>query len=541
MKIRPPGWSRSRICIVLAVIACLLPSVYMAWAGRDMPQLGQGHDDSIYWMMARTLAQGHGYRITSLPEQPWQTKYPPLLPLYLSLVWRMAPQFPENLPLATLFCWLLLPAWLALAYVALRDMGVERGPALGLCVFLGVNPVVVGYAVSTGAEVMFSVLTMASVALACRSRTAWFALAAGALAGAAYLTKTAGLPLLLAGPLWFAVRRRYRPAIAFAAGMLPAVAGWNFWMRAHMGRPADPLLIYYTDYFRYHLYNVDLRMVPALLVKNCSALLESTGKLLVGPPSFLSLLVRPPAFLSPDNAGTVAILRLAMQSIGILAIAGCIRSVRTHRLTLYHGFAGLYVLLLLVWHYPPDERFLLPVLPILLAGCWEEIRALHRFWPKRFPAISGCLAAAVCIWMALVWWHSFRFLGEFHEISRLNRAVYAWISQNTSPEARFLAYDDVLLHLYTGRTGYRPVVPTRFFYQDDQPAAERYVGSLPELARRHGLTYILSAPRDLHGEMLPGGLALRSYQMLAAAGLPVVFRWRGVTLFRVDGAPAPAP
>ena len=315
---------------------------------------------------------------------------------------------------------------------------------------------------------MFSVLALASVALACRSRTARLALAAGLLAGAAYLTKTAALPLLAAGPLYFAARRRYRPAMAFAAGMLPAVAGWNFWMRAHMGRPSDPLLIYYTDYFRYQLYNVDLAMLPQVVLKNGNAFLESIGALLVGPP----------VFVDATSPLTVAAFRLVMQTIGIVTLAGFLGCARRRGLTLYHWFAGLYVLLLLVWHYPPDERFLFPIMPVFVAGCWQEIAVLRGRLPKRLAArrpIAAAVAAAVCLWIGLGWWHSFRFLDEIREIARLNRTVYAWIARNTPSDATFLAYDDVVLHLYTGRTGYRPVVPTRFFYRDDEAAVERYV------------------------------------------------------------------
>ena len=75
-----------------------------------MPHLGFYHDDSIYWVSGRSLAMGDGYRIQSLPGQPYQTKYPPLYPALLAGIWKLDPRFPANLPLATLFSWLLLSA-----------------------------------------------------------------------------------------------------------------------------------------------------------------------------------------------------------------------------------------------------------------------------------------------------------------------------------------------------------------------------------------------------------------------------------------------
>src|SRR5262245_50571225 len=88
--------SLSGSTVVLWVIlasACLL--YYIAISPQ---RFGRGHDDSVYLTTAKALANGEGYRIISLPYEPAETKYPPLYPFLLSLVWRLAPHFPENLP-----------------------------------------------------------------------------------------------------------------------------------------------------------------------------------------------------------------------------------------------------------------------------------------------------------------------------------------------------------------------------------------------------------------------------------------------------------
>ena len=51
---------------------------------------------------ARSLAEGHGYRIISLPGSPPQTKYPILFPHLLSLPWL------RTIPLAATVIWLWL-------------------------------------------------------------------------------------------------------------------------------------------------------------------------------------------------------------------------------------------------------------------------------------------------------------------------------------------------------------------------------------------------------------------------------------------------
>ena len=83
--------------IAILMLACA-PSAWLAWSYRDLPRIGELHDDGIYLISAKSLTDGQGYRILSLPDEPAQTKYPPLYPLYLSTLWRWGPGFPAMLP-----------------------------------------------------------------------------------------------------------------------------------------------------------------------------------------------------------------------------------------------------------------------------------------------------------------------------------------------------------------------------------------------------------------------------------------------------------
>ena len=124
-------------------LAALAPSAYLAWTLRTMPHLGFYHDDSIYWVSARSLATGDGYRIQSLPGQPYQTKYPPLYPALLASIWKLNPRFPANLPLATLFSWLLMPLFLAALWWLLRDYGFSLRERYVLLLMAALSPVTV--------------------------------------------------------------------------------------------------------------------------------------------------------------------------------------------------------------------------------------------------------------------------------------------------------------------------------------------------------------------------------------------------------------
>lgn len=488
-----PVEKRRRAIGVAVVAALLLPAAYMAWREREMAHFGFPHDDGIYYVTAKSLAQGSGYRILSLPGAPLQTKYPPLLPLGLSLVWRSAPEFPANLRWATLFAWVWLPIWLALAFRLLRNLGLGWGAAVGLCGAITLNHHVAHFAMRTQPELMFAALWTASAALVtARPKSVGLAIVAGALAAAAYLTKTAALPILAAAPLYYALRRQQRNAVAFALAMLPWIAIWNVWTHAHLARSTDWLRMYYTDYLGYHLFTVTLETYPRIVLTNLDALLSSLGALLLGWASEPGILER---------------------AAGALVLMGTIRHWRRGGTTLYHLFAFGYIALLVVWHYPPDARFLLPVFPVLLAGLWTEMRELYSTFRRHSRAASAIFAAA-CVLFLLYWcvagWARFSaYFEDFRAMrARCYGPAYQWIARDTPLDSAFLASEDALLYLYTGRQAVTPIVPMRYFYQRDGEGVVQLVKSRPAIARDHGLGYILDAPRDWWRELLPNPRAV---------------------------------
>ena len=196
-----------RLLAIAAFVVLLTPSMWFAWRNRHIAELGEWHDDAIYHIVSKSVAEGHGYRIVSLPDAPFETKYPPLLIWVLAGIWRMNPKFPENLVLVTLFEWAMIPLFLWLSMVWFRRLGlslVERWTALAL---LAVGPYTIVFSAGVFTEVLFSFLLLASL-LACeearRNPSGWpWAAAAGFFAGLCYLTRTAGIVAMVAAPLVF--------------------------------------------------------------------------------------------------------------------------------------------------------------------------------------------------------------------------------------------------------------------------------------------------------------------------------------------------
>jgi 4-amino-4-deoxy-L-arabinose transferase-like glycosyltransferase len=200
---------RRRTAIAFAFMALLIPSAWFTWTNRDLPRFGVLHDDGILFASAKSLAATGEYRIVSLPESPYQTKYPPLYPLYLSMVWRLSRDFPSNLELSALFSWILLVPCLALIWLYYRRNLFDERRALLLTALCAINPYFILFSGNALTEVPFTCLLLAALITAERI-TPKYALLAGILAGCAYLCRTAGIALLIAMPVWYASRRAWR-------------------------------------------------------------------------------------------------------------------------------------------------------------------------------------------------------------------------------------------------------------------------------------------------------------------------------------------
>src|SRR5579862_4805320 len=137
-----------RSLLIAMVVLALAPAARLAWISRDMPHFGHLHDDSIYFVCAKSLATGAGYRILSLPGRPYQTKYPPLLPALLSIVWRINPHFPENLRLAMLAMWALLPVYLLASARWFRAAGFSAAGSALLCGLIALSPSLMFYSMT---------------------------------------------------------------------------------------------------------------------------------------------------------------------------------------------------------------------------------------------------------------------------------------------------------------------------------------------------------------------------------------------------------
>lgn len=493
-----------KLAVIGVFLAALAPSAYLAWTLRTMPHLGFYHDDSIYWVSGRSLAMGDGYRIQSLPGQPYQTKYPPLYPALLAGIWKLDPRFPANLPLATLFSWLLFPLFLAALWFLLQDYEFNRRERYLLMLMATLSPVAVVFSFSLMPELLFAALLLASLILAERAgkpeAPRWLALASGLCAALAYLAKSIAAPLLFTVPLCFALRKQFRKAALFFAAMLPAVAGWELWMTRHMAHCWDLVTLYYTNYVGFEIYNVPLRDLPLVIWYNLDGFLQGAGKALIFDVPY----------------GSKHLERV----VAIAAIAGCVRLTRHTRMLQYPLAALGMSAILLVWHFPPDQRFVFPLYPLLLMGLATEVRnlcrALRVAWEKpafadRF-AVAGFGAllaglAAFCIFCTGFGLAHFvpDLFASYRADFEARRPAYQWLASHAPKDANVYAYQDPVLYLYTGHRACSLPIPPKFYYHRDDEGIEKLMGSMADFARDYQLEYLLLTPDDYYRDLHAGG------------------------------------
>jgi hypothetical protein len=320
------------------------------------------------------------------------------------------------------------------------------------------------------------------------------ALLAGVLAGLAYLSRTAGIALIIAIPASYIWQRESRRALAFAAGMLPFILGWGLWSATHKFPSPSATLIYYTDYVKFQFLNVGLDNIAVVLWKNTDELLYSIGSLIV--PQVIALLP----------------VKMLTEAIAIAMIVGTVRLARRGIAVPYALFALVSSAMLIVWHFPPTERFVLPIFPLLAAGLIEELEHLIQMLRGAFRhkdvsqrVVAGVFAAVVLAIfgsaLALQLFVTFKAMPDQAQLDRTRlvetRATYAWIDQHLPPGAGILSNDDPPLYLYTGHSGNSAPLMPRWWYAGDHAKIINFFRDVVPYCRTRGFEYILATSADM--------------------------------------------
>ena len=228
--------TRARVWISLALLAF---AALTALRLNETP-VGSLTDDAYYIAMARSLAAGRGPVVQPGPDVAAANPglFPSGFPLLLSPLARL---WPHQIAILKLVPWLAAAALIALGWRLARND--EPGLRLALLAALALNPWLVGSAGRITSDLPFAAFALAALlsarALAAGRAPSWRRYAVVvALTGAAMLTRTVGLAVLMAIAVTLAARRRWLRAGIVVAGvavtqlvlLMPGWSAGNGWL-----------------------------------------------------------------------------------------------------------------------------------------------------------------------------------------------------------------------------------------------------------------------------------------------------------------------
>jgi 4-amino-4-deoxy-L-arabinose transferase-like glycosyltransferase len=434
---------------------------------------GVHHDDAIYVITAKALAQGQGYRLIDLPNAPLQTKYPILYPALLAIIWKIWPSFPANLLAMQGLSLLAGAATVALAYLFLvRFAYATRGVALLSGLFCATSAIFLHFSTLTMSEAPYALLSILALwglekQRRCPTAKPGRQIALGLLLALPFLTRAIGLVLIPAGLAGLYLARRRVRWISLGAALL--AVPWILWMLLGPRWSPHPVNPYYTNYEHWwssygmlnlakiFFFNIFYTTVDIVMI--CFGLVDHFLK----------------------HNGTIIIILIAILLLTLSAILNDIK----HK-NLLGLYLSAYLGLIWIWPWPPD-RFLIPILPFLLVFLfkegWKVIQKSKIISERRY-------LLALCLIVLL----GFN-VQQVYQVGRMARAihyplltempepiswssyqeVFHWVNTHTTSADTLAAGLDSMLYLYTGRRAWRPFMmnPMALFYSQNGPAWTR--------------------------------------------------------------------
>lgn len=394
--------NRIRTVVAAVIVLLVMLPVYVL---RLNGAAGMMVDDAWYVLLAKSLADGTGYTLVSSPAGALLPLYPPGFPAVLSLIFRVSPDFPDNV-------WLLKSASIAammgvglLSFAYLRThRHLSREMAGCVAVATVVVPAFVFLATSTVmSECVFTLAQLATVVLIHRSvessdgrQRVLFAVSAAALAATSVLIRSAAAGLIIAVTLWLLKERLGKRAALFAAVVVLCLLPWMRYAKAHAptaeqrAAHGGAVAYNYGDQFWMRwagtpsLGQITAREIPARIATNLTDVFaRSMGGIFV--PAF---------FRGPGESGEEAVglggragllsgsMGAAGATMGIslafgaLVLAGFIDTAR-RRMTVVEFLVPISLAIVLLWPFW-SFRFVLPLTPYLFFYLVIGLQVLTR-------------------------------------------------------------------------------------------------------------------------------------------------------------------
>jgi hypothetical protein len=464
-----------------AILIGLLIGLAAVWSSNK-EVLGLFHDDGIYTVVAKSLHDGAGYRIISLPTAPDQTKYPFLYSYILSWLWSLEPQFPDNIGLLKAANAVFLVAIFVLSYL-FYCLCVQKEESEGLlfATLVCINPLVFSFTDFTVSDILFLLLSLSALVIfdaskQCISRPISVTLLAVTVA-LACLTRSAAIPLAVAGAVHFACNKRYRDLMHYVCLVVLFITPWWLWVRTRSNQTTTSLIDYYVSYSSFPPAFVIMWSDPFGAIEivwgNLRYMVEALDLI------FQSRII--PGLLL---------------SVGLLLLLGLWRSFKEQSV-FFRSYVVLYLGLVVALPFPPD-RYLMPLVPgiyfFLFCGVQAAEVLLSNLMESETRKKILCHLVRVTFALVVVlqvgWlfnyflnkdaattrvWFGKRLAASWQGFSE----TFEWIRNNTDETTVLATVRDPMYYLYTGRQSVQPALHT--------PATYLY---------RYGRAFLDMAPSD---------------------------------------------
>lgn len=468
---------RSVVILGFVIAVIIFLAIYLLRLDRVV---GLFVDDAWYVLLAKSLATGQGYQLINSPTPGILPVYPPAYPFLLSLVYRLSPNFPDNVMLlksvSTLAMFVV--GWASYRHLT-RDRQWPHWLSLVSALTVALMPSLVFMATSSAMSecvyMAFQLTAMLAIESANRNRGKFelsIAAIGGTLAACAFLTRSIGLAVIAAGFIYLLKNRKWKSAAVFALMVMVVAGPWTLYSRKHQPtaeqRTEQGGMIvqdYVTQFWQQRAGdtssgNISLGSLPDRMWTNAMKIAGNN----------VATVFTPTFYRSPKLSGEEALekgmkTRAFSYLLSLLLLLGFAMSLK-RGLMMAELITAFTLLITCAW--PWDTfRFLLPLMPFLLFYLLESFRGIREFTQRQFqsktsvPAWRMLTISAGLILSLFVFDHVV-YLSKRSDLSAAEylpwRAIFEeneeamkWMRDKTNKDAVIASLNPALVHLYTGR------------------------------------------------------------------------------------------
>jgi hypothetical protein len=461
-----------------AIALLLFGAVYLL---RLDQAVGMYVDDAWYVLLGKALASGQGYTIINSPSPGILPLYPPAFSWLLSLVFRIAPEFPQNL-------WLLksvsIAAMLGTGIVAYlyfaRVRALPHSLAFGIAVATVLNPALVFVATSTVmSECVFTLVQLLTIAVIewgvqrVSKEKAWqYAVPAAALASFAFLTRSIAVGLIFAVLVYLLKERLMRAAAIFVAGVILFVGPWMAYTRLHApteeqrreqnGHIVKP----YTEQFWQNRAGQNsggkilISTLPSRFWDNGLEILKLDAGAMIAAPFYRPSTQSGWEFLG--ISGNTSAFLLIVSGLVLIGFGSTMRQ----KLMLSEIVLPVSILIAIAWPWR-TFRFILPLLPWVIFYLLMGLKAIYG-WQEQWRSRQEQPRAPWIALATVVWSISLLNLYDHAEYIRAkrqpssaerpvwlrafeeNEVMLKWMREKLPADRVIATSNPPLVHLFTG-------------------------------------------------------------------------------------------